>query len=309
MAILCVGHQPVSTFFQERLEASRLQHLATLLFKDNAQILYFSVVHTLIVNLGQLVQLFTQRLKGGSLLFVGHGRQLAQVGKLRMNGKDADARIGIRVGPGMGRGGIVDGQHLKHLLVRFSHPVNHHFQVTKVAHAKAATGTQREHGDEGARQLTVANLEEGLIHFLHTHLTISHLRYRECAVITCLPQHIAIIGGGNKFQFGLSLIKGINIHVYHPFVIVVLYHLQGTIGMPVAQARALARNIQAFALSQLGGTHNQAQCLFIFYGRHSLVVTTIYAIGKGRAIEKRVVRNVCPAVIYFIFAGIRHIHV
>ena len=103
--------------------------------------------------------------------------------------------------------------------------------------------------------------------------------------MTCFPQHVAIIGCGNKFQFGFSLVKSFNINIGHPFIIAMLYHLQGTISVPIAQAQAVARNIQAFALSQLRSTHNQAQRLFIFCGRHSLVVSTVYTVGKGRTIE------------------------
>ena len=95
------------------------------------------------------------------------GRQLAQVGILRMQGKDADAAIGIAVGPGVGHGGVVDGQYLEHALARRGHQVGHGHEVAEVAHSETAIGTQGEHRDERAGHALVAQRVEGLVQLVH----------------------------------------------------------------------------------------------------------------------------------------------
>ena len=47
--------------------------------------------------------------------------------------KDAYARVGIRVGPGVGGCGVVDRKHLEQALVGLCHPVDHQLQVAEVA--------------------------------------------------------------------------------------------------------------------------------------------------------------------------------
>ena len=80
-----------------------------------------------------------------------------------MKGKNANATIWIRVGPGVRCGAIVDGQHLQHALIGMHHKIYHGFKVAKIAHAKAAFGAQREHGHKRTSKAFVPKIEEGLL--------------------------------------------------------------------------------------------------------------------------------------------------
>ena len=101
---------------KEAAESVALHHQTAFLLKDKAQILVLSRIYALIIYLRQRVELFLQAFEAGSHLCVLEWRQLCKVDILRMNGKNADATVGIRVGPRVGGGGIVNGKHLQHAL-------------------------------------------------------------------------------------------------------------------------------------------------------------------------------------------------
>ena len=105
----CIRHQPLFIIFEEAFETLALHHLATLLGVECAQILHLGLVHTLVVNLGQGVQLLAQCLELRLQCLVLQGRQLTEVGVLGMERIDADRVIGIGVLPGMGARRVVDG--------------------------------------------------------------------------------------------------------------------------------------------------------------------------------------------------------
>ena len=225
MTVLSVRHEPVFIVLEKLLEVESLHHLLSLLLEDDAQIVRLGIVHTFIVYLLKLVKLLAQSLKLGSFLLVGNLRQLTQVGILRVQGEDADAGVRVGVSPSVGRCGVVDRQHLQHLLLGFSHPVNHHLQVAEISHAEASFGAQGEHGNESAGKFSVADFEESLIHVVDTCFSLLQFRYFNLSVEASFPEHVTIIGGGNELQFSNFLFESLYVQICHPFVVVVLIHL------------------------------------------------------------------------------------
>ena len=73
---------------EERLELLRRKHLLAFLLEQQTEILQLGVVHALVVDLRQSVQLLAQHLKAVCLQLVVQGWQLAQVGILRMQSED-----------------------------------------------------------------------------------------------------------------------------------------------------------------------------------------------------------------------------
>ena len=83
-----VRREPALTVGKERLELLRRKHLLALLLKQQTEILQLGVVHALVVDLRQSVQLLAQHLEAVCLQLVVQSGQLAQVGVLRMQGED-----------------------------------------------------------------------------------------------------------------------------------------------------------------------------------------------------------------------------
>ena len=270
----------------ELLESVCLHCLFAFLLEYDAQVFRLCVVHALVVNLFQRIEFFAQRLVVLGFLLVLDGRQLPQVGKLWMQGEDADCRIRIGVGPCVCGRGVVDRQDLQHLLVGLSNPVYHHLQVAEVAHSEASLRAQREHGNQGSGELRVINLEERLVHLVYAYLALFHLRQRQLPVEAGLPQSVALVIGGDEFQFGLFPVpECLPVEVGNPFVVVVFIHPYGVVGLPVAHVAVLAAYEQMLALPELGGAHHEAQRLAVVRGLDFLVVTAVHAVGECRTVE------------------------
>ena len=90
-----IRYQPLLVLLEELLKGSRLHRLGTFLSIDGTQILHLGIVYTLIVDLWQGVQRFTQNLVLLAQFFVFQLWQLAQIGVLRMQCIDADRVVGI----------------------------------------------------------------------------------------------------------------------------------------------------------------------------------------------------------------------
>ena len=168
-----IGDEPILIGVEEVFVLLALEHLGAFLLIEQRQVLKFGFVDALIVDLGQRVQLLAQLLELGLALLVSEFGQLPQVDVLRVQGIDADAVVGITVAPGMGDGGVVDGQHLQGALACACHPVDHQLEVTEVAHAETALAAQREDGHHGTRQLGGVEGEVGLLQLIHNVLTLA----------------------------------------------------------------------------------------------------------------------------------------
>ena len=138
---LSIGFQPFLVIVIELFITLSSLYALPLLLKQHMQIVQFSFEHTLIVYLWQAVQLLAQCLKLRFCCLIFDLWQLAEISILRMQGIDADTVIGIAILPSTCHIGIVDGQHLNKALLGSGSPVNHQFQVAKVAHTKASLTT------------------------------------------------------------------------------------------------------------------------------------------------------------------------
>ena len=142
MAEGCIRHEPLLVLLEELLEGFALHRLTAFLGIELAQIGHLRIVHALIVDLRQGVELLLQGVIVGLALLVLQLWQLTEVGILWMEGIDADGVVGIAVLPGERHVRIVDGQYLKHALSGLGTPVDHLLQVAEVAHAEAPLTAQ-----------------------------------------------------------------------------------------------------------------------------------------------------------------------
>ena len=134
----CVWHEPLLIIGKEALEVGLLCECSLFLCEYLTQVFHLRFVHSFIVYLRQGIKFFLQCGIMFATSFVFQFRELSQVSILWMECIDAYAVVWIGVGPGMGDVCVVDGQNLQHTLFSVCHPVNHHLQVSEVAHAETA---------------------------------------------------------------------------------------------------------------------------------------------------------------------------
>ena len=249
MAESGVWHKPLLIGGEESLELGALQYPRTFLCEYLMQIFSLGVVHALIVNLWQGIQLTAQSLVVVSALLIGKLRQLTQVGVLRMQCVDAYAVIRIGVGPCVGDVGVVYGQKLQHALTGLHHPVNHKSQVAEVTHAKRAFTAQREHRDYGAGSLPVAYRQECLVEMVHNHVAVLHGRNVDITVGGCLPQQCVIVAYSHKLKLYMVLLQRISIDVCHPLIGLLLGHGHCFGRIPCAKALICTHHSQTAVLA------------------------------------------------------------
>ena len=251
-----IGYQPVLIGGEECLELVALEHLGALLFKEQLHVLALGIVHALIVDLGQSIELFAQFLElGGTFLVVEFG-QLAHIHVLRMQGIDADAVVGIAVAPCVGDGGVVDGKHLQGALAGLFHPVHHELEVAEVAHAKAALAAKREDGHHGAGQLDGIQGEVGLLQLIDDVLTLLEDGQQHGAVVTGFPDDLlALAAHDHELELDKGFLECGAVKRDDPLVVVVLGHLEGLVLVPVSQGGLVTYHTQGLAGAQLRGAH------------------------------------------------------
>ena len=224
------------------------------------QILGLGLVHPFIVDLWQTVEVFPQFLEIDAFFGISKRWQGIEVDILGMKGKDADATVGIRVGPGVGDGGVVDGQHLQHSLSRAGHPVDHLLQVAEVAHAETVFGAEREYRYQCAGTTDVVDGEEGRFEFIDHHAVFTHVGQRHPAVVMVFPYHLVFVSHihGHELELQSVVHQERGVKVGHPLVVVVLIHGHTTLHVPVAQLVAFAHQHEAFVATELWGAHLEA---------------------------------------------------
>ena len=115
--ILCVRNQPTLVFSKEFLKLFAVDSGFSFLLVYKFQILFFKFVYTFVVYLRQRIQLFTFLFEAFALRFVLQCRQTVKVCILRVQRKDRDTAVRVRVCPRVCDGSIVDWQDLKYLLL------------------------------------------------------------------------------------------------------------------------------------------------------------------------------------------------
>ena len=220
-----------------------------------------------------------------------------EVYKLRVQREDADAAIGIAVGPGVGGRRVVDRQDLQHPLMGGYHEVYHHAEVAEVADTEAPLRTEREHRYQRSGQLLVGEREEGLREVVTHQLALVHPRQVDGAVQAVLPHggRLALFAEGHELELqpALGIVVGIKVH--HPFIVVVLRHGKSLVDIPVSKLVARAHHAQLFTVTELRGTHLKPDGLLEFGDLESFDATPVDAVGEGRAVEIGVLGDVCPA--------------
>ena len=208
--------------------------MLSFLLEDGAQIVALSIVHTLVVDLRQGIQLLAQGRELLLQLRILQFGQLAQVGILGVQGEYRDAGVGIGVGPGVSGRGVVDGQHLQQTLMGASHPVDHQPQITEVTHAERAFRTKREHRHKRSCHSLIRDGEEGLVEMIHLHVAATevggHVKF---TVLTGLPERF-LSTHRHKLHLYTSAGKGCCIEDDNPLVVVVLGHGHCLLKVPIA---------------------------------------------------------------------------
>ena len=155
------------------------------------EVIALKFVDTSIINCGQGVEFTKLAFKSGLFLLIGQRRQGAQVNIHRVEGVDRNGVVGVGIRVLTRERGVMNGEYLQHALSGGGHPVDHRFEIAKVAHALAALTTQGEHGDSGTGHARREGFE---IHFDFGQDVVDTL-FRRCdfqtAVFTTLPMHHA----------------------------------------------------------------------------------------------------------------------
>ena len=283
----------------------RTQDLGTHLLIQVMEISHLSIVHALIVDLRQCIELSAQFLIMLTFLLIIEQRQPMEVDILWMKGEDTDARIRIGVGPRVGDGCVIDRQHLQDLLSCGTHKVDHLFQVTEVSYAERLFRTEGKDGDERASDTCVVYLKESLTEVIDHNLTWIQCRYMHRAVQTVFPQHIFLAFVTHRAKLKLYGVvrepRGVKIDA--PLVVVVLRHRKRLCQIPVAKVIALTDEHEA-GMSKLWSPYDEPngpckRCLC-----QGLHLTGTNAVGESRTVEIGVLRDVVPLVIDRILVAI-----
>ena len=179
-----------------------------------------------------------------------------------MQGIDADGVVGVGVLPGLRHVRIVDGQHLQHALFRLGTPVDHLFQITEVTHTETAFTAEGENGNHRTGSLPGINGKMSLLQFIDHHFALFQLGQGDFAVLTVLPEWCHVFFIVETYELKLEgRGQGVGIEADHPLVVLMLSHLDGAQGFPVAQRLASTHNGQPLIVAQLWGTYFQAHRL------------------------------------------------
>ena len=294
-----IGHEPVFLFLKELFVLGGTHGLGSFLGEEQLQILCLGIVYAFVVNLRQSVQFLPKNFKFSRLFRILQCRQGRKVGILRMESEDTDAGIGIAVGPCMGIGGIIDGQYLQQSLTATRHPVHHLLQVTKVTHTETRLAAQGEHGHQRTGYLLTVDGEQGLGQFINHHVTRFKRRQLYATVLTTFPDggHVFFLVEHHKLKLHHVRLQLRGINIQHPFIIVMLRHGEGLENLPAAKGFIGTDECQTLFLTQLRGTHLQAD------RRGERLHGTLHhrmpghAIRESRTVEVAVFGDINPMVI------------
>ena len=186
ITIIRIRFQPLLVGFHKGLKVLRLYHFLALFGKELLQIFVLHAVDSLIVAIGQRIQLLatTQKLRHLRL-----GAQRAcrlQVDIMGMQGKVAHQVVGTRVRPLVAQRSIVDWQQLDDFHARSHRPVDETAQVAEVAHAIAMLATQRKNGNADTSQSPRLLTETQRVAIEHQHFAVVHFDV-DRPVVALLP--------------------------------------------------------------------------------------------------------------------------
>ena len=259
-----------------------------------AQHLQLGAVHGLVIDGREGLQFGLFGLVGGILAHTGGG----QMDELRMQGEGAHRVVRVGVLPGMGHGGVVDGQQLNHVLVGLHRPVHQALDVVEFTHAEALFRPEGEHGNGHAGASPGLRGELGL-QVGNNKLGILGRHFPEEMVGAFLPQldSLGLAVHNHKFVFhGLC-----DVHGNEPpgeAGIREQFHL-----FPLAHFLAGAHQAHGLVAADLSNRDADAhvaqiRSLIARMAEGSTVRTTENDVAEGRCIEGRIGRSVHPAGTY-----------
>ena len=273
---LGIGLEPEFVGSNERLALLRGQHTLTLLGKELAQIFVLDASHSLVVAIGQGIELLAATLILHHALTRAQGAGSLEVDIMGMEGKGTDNIIRIGVVPAAIGGGIVDGKGLDERHARLDRPVDHAAQIAKVADSIAVLAAQREHGNDHAGSAPRLLAETQMTAVQHQHLPVDTLDGYGAIVALFPCQQFMALGVDHHKLIFYGHHPPLGIDREHPFVHAGIVHLQIAAGAPRANGRMGATDGYTLTGLELGSRHTeddgpaeqgQAECLDLLVAR------------------------------------------
>ena len=176
--------------------------------------------------------------------------------------------------------GVVDRQYLQYSLSGLRNKVYHLLQVAEVANAKAALRAKREYRHESSSHLGVADREESLVEIVDRDVAIGKMSHLNGAVHACFPYSALFVVGvdGSKLKLYLVATQRVGIDVNHPFVVVVLSHLQSLVDGPSTQHVVGTCHHQSLVALELWRSNDESHhlaCLRLFQSGQRAAVYTV----------------------------------
>ena len=215
--------------------------------------------------------------------------------ELRMQGEGTHRIVGVRVLPGMGHGGVVDGQQLDHVLTGLHRPVHQAFDIVEFSHAKAFFRLEGEHRNGHAGASPGFRGELGLKVGNH-HLRVLGRNLSKEMVGSFFPAADGLGLGIDNHKFVLD--GFLDFHGDEPpGENVVAHHVDA---VPLAQFVPAAHDGQGLMAANLGGGHLDTHIaaganLGIGMAEGGTAGPAENDVAEGRRIEGRIGRLLHPA--------------
>ena len=167
--ILGIRLEPVFVVSDEGLKVLGVEYGTALFLEQHLQVFGLHTFHSLIVAIGQGIQLPTTTQELGHLRLGAQCAGSLEVDIVWMQGKHADDIVGIGVVPTTIRRGIVDRQYLDELHTCSYGPIYHAAQIAKIAHAIRVFTTQRKdrNGHTGSTPRLFSQTQMTTIEYQH----------------------------------------------------------------------------------------------------------------------------------------------
>ena len=235
-----VGTQPVAVALCKAAVFLALERSGTILGENLAQVFNFGTYDSLIVDGVKCIEMASEHSVMISTLLVGEHADSLRTQKHRMQGEDRVGAIGIGVDPCAGLYGVVDGEHLQHLLPGQHTPVYHLLDIQEIADAEVLLRADGEYRDGGAGGLPVVAVG-GEAHAVDDDALCGRLRHdAEDTVGGILPlAHGAIFAEDHEFIVEGDL-EAVELQAALPEGEAGVVEARSLRGIPIAEGVALA---------------------------------------------------------------------
>ncbi len=257
----------------------------------------FGVVHALVINLRETVEFLSDSVEIFSFLVIFESADSFGTKIHRVKRENGIRLIGIRVHPGSGHGGVVDGKNLQHLLTGLHAPVHHFLDIKEISDTEIIFSPYSEHGDSraGTFPLFFRIGKAGAVDYYL--LGLDFADHSENAVVHRLPTfHFAVARQNKEFIFE-TLRNRVEREVHFPYREPGVVHPDGPGGIPVAEISSFAsyrenlirlNHRSLYPDVERGRQRGQWCILMSAASEHSL--------GECRGVKRFVGRDVAPGV-------------